>query len=50
MEKKETYKAPEMKSIVLLNQASLLQESPLYGDKNAAGQMGNEDDNHTFTF
>lgn len=36
MEKKETYKAPEMKSIVLINQASLLQESPVAG---TAGQI-----------
>ena len=36
MEKKETYKAPEMKSIVLINQGSLLQESPVAG---TAGQI-----------
>ena len=36
MEKKETYKAPEMKSIVLINPGSLLQESPVAG---TAGQI-----------
>jgi hypothetical protein len=45
MEKKETYKAPEMKSIVLLKGSVLIMTSPGGYHEGGGGSYGNDDTN-----
>ena len=49
MEKKETYKAPEMRSVVLIKEG-VMQQTSNFADKNAAGLMGEEENDRTYSF